>query len=96
MPHLKPTMKATEAMTWMRKHLPTFALIDKGIDDNEHSCILVMEGNLYGMGYITDKQQQLKNIDTLIKNIEPLQDNDYIRNLVFRHATEFPEKCVSF
>jgi DNA polymerase III subunit epsilon len=88
--------KAEEAINWMRKHLPTFALIDKGIDDNEHSCILVMEGNLYGMGYITDKKLQLKNIETLLKTIEPLQDNDYIRNLVFRHATEFPEKCVTF
>jgi DNA polymerase-3 subunit epsilon len=88
--------KVNEAINWMRKHLPTFALIDKGIDDNEHSCILVMEGNLYGMGYIHDKQQELKNIETLQKTMEPLQDNDYIRNLVFRHATEFPEKCFSF
>ncbi len=96
--HLLPgdyNKKADEALEWLRKQLPTFALIDKGIDDNEHSCILVKEGNLYGMGYITDKQAQLKNIDALLKSIEPLQDNDYIRNLVFRHATEFPEKCVA-
>ena len=89
-------VKADEAINWMKKHLPTFALIDKGIDDNEHSCILIMEGNLYGMGYITDKKLQLKNIETVHKNMEPMQDNDYIRNLVFRHATEYPEKCVIF
>ena len=65
------------------------------MDDNDKSCILVMAGNLYGMGYLTDNQQ-LDNIETLQKNLEPLQDNDYIRNLVFRHATEYPEKCVSF
>jgi len=97
--HLAPdeyNKKAEEAITWMRKHLPTFALIDKGIDDNEHSCILVKEGNLYGMGYLTDKKLQLKNIESVVKNMEPMQDNDYIRNLVFRHATEFPEKCVLF
>ena len=88
--------KVAGAINWLRKHLPTFALIDKGIDDNENSCILVMEGNLYGMGYINDKKLQLKNVETLQKKLEPLQDNDYIRNLVFRHATEFPEKCVSF
>ena len=85
-----------ESINWIKKHLPTFALIDKGIDDNEHSCILVVEGNLYGMGYLNDKQQQLLSIDTLQKRMEPLQDNDYIRNLVFRHATEYPEKCVAF
>ena len=48
------------------------------------------------MGYLNDKQQQLKNMETLLKRMEPVQDNDYIRNLVFRHATQFPEKCVSF
>ncbi len=97
--HASPTTyneKAEEAISWMRKHLPTFALIDKGIDDNEHSCILMMEGNLYGMGYITDKKQQLQSIESVQKTMEPLQDNDYIRNLVFRHATEYPEKCVMF
>lgn len=88
--------KATAALKWIRNNLPTFALIDKGIDDNEHSCILVRDGNLYGMGYLNDKQQQLKSIDTLLSSIEPLQDNDYIRNLVLRHATEYPEKCVMF
>ncbi len=88
--------KVGEAIEWLRKQLPTFALIDKGIDDNEHSCILVKEGNLYGMGYITDKKLQLINVETIVKNMEPMQDNDYIRNLVFRHATEYPEKCVLF
>lgn len=88
--------KVDESIAWIRKHLPTFALIDKGIDDNEHSCILIMEGNLYGMGYLNDKQKQLESIETVRNSIEPLQDNDYIRNLVYRHATEYPEKCVSF
>ena len=98
-PHLPPeqyNVKADEAIDWIRKHLPTFALIDKGIEDNEHSCILMVEGNLYGMGYLNDKKLQIKSIETLRQSIEPLQDNDYIRNLVFRHANEYPEKCVSF
>ena len=88
--------RVTDAIIWAKKQLPTFALIDKGLDDNEHSCILVKEGALYGMGYVTDKQQELANVETLQERLEPLQDNDYIRNLVFRHATEYPEKCISF
>jgi DNA polymerase-3 subunit epsilon len=98
-PHHDPEVynqKAAAAVQWIRNHLPTFALIDKGIDDNEHSCILVRNGNLYGMGYLNDKQKQLTSIDTLADSLEPLQDNDYIRNLVLRHATEYPEKCVLF
>ncbi len=88
--------KAEHALNWMRKNLPTFALVDKGIEDNEHSCILVMEGNFFGMGYLTDKKEQLKTIDILQQSLEPIQDNDFIRNLILRHAASFPEKCVMF
>ncbi len=88
--------KAENALQWMRGNLPTFALVDKGIEDNEHSCILVKEGNFFGMGYLTDRKEQLKTIDNLQKVLEPLQDNDFIRNLVLRHAASFPEKCVMF
>lgn len=88
--------RAHEAIQHIQQRLPTFALIDKGLDDNDSSCILIKDGNLYGMGYITDRQKQLQNIETVIEAVEPLQDNDYIRNLVLRHATEYPEKCVHF
>jgi DNA polymerase-3 subunit epsilon len=87
--------KVRKAIRYIEEHLPTFALVDKGMDDNEESCILIKGGNFYGMGYINDRHS-LKNIETLQDYLEPLQDNDYIRNLVFRHAAEFPEKCVSF
>ncbi len=84
-----------KAVEWMQKSLPTFALIDKGIYDNEQSCILIKGGNFYGMGYINDMQPP-KDIETLEKQLERLQDNDYIRNLIYKHANTFPEKCVSF
>lgn len=88
--------RAAQAIQHIRSTLPTFALIDKGIDDNEFSCILMKNGNISGMGYITDKKKQLETISILESSIEPLQNNDYIRNLVLRHATEYPEKCVMF
>ena len=94
--HLPPAaynLKAEEAINTLRKRLPTFALVDKGLDDNEHSCILIMDGNFYGMGYLDNEMSELKNMENLRNTLEPLQDNDYIRNLIFRHATEFPEKC---
>ena len=97
--HLPPqeyNERARRAEEWVRQHLPTFALIDKGIGDNEHSCILVKEGIFFGMGYLEDKKQQLQNIETIQQCLEPLQDNDYIRNLVYRHAAEYPEKCHVF
>ncbi|MBS1773117.1 MAG: GIY-YIG nuclease family protein [Bacteroidetes bacterium] len=87
--------KVDEAIRWMQKQLPTFAFIDKGINDDEQSCILVKKGNFYGMGYITDGVLP-DDIDQLQEKLEPMPDNDYIRNLVYKHASTYPEKCVNF
>lgn len=87
--------RAAQAISWMQKHLPTFVLVDKGLKDDQESCILMKEGNFYGMGYISSRQL-LENLDSLQEELEPLQDNDYIRNLVFKHAAAFPEKCIGF
>jgi DNA polymerase-3 subunit epsilon len=81
------------AMEWIAKHLPTFAYLDKGIDDNEESCILIKGGNLYGMGYIYNRDS-LKNIKLLEQQLEPMQDNDFVRNLIYKHAARFPEKRI--
>lgn len=83
------------AIEWMQKHLPTFVLLDKGNDDEEQSCILMKKGNFYGMGYIRNKEL-LNDVDMLATHLEPMPDNDYIRNLVYKHANTFPDKCVSF
>ncbi len=87
--------KVDEAINWLQKHLPTFAFIDKGIHEDEQSCILVRKGNFYGMGYINDGILP-DDIDQLQEKLEPMPDNDYIRNLVFKHAAAYPERCVSF
>jgi DNA polymerase-3 subunit epsilon len=82
-----------QAVLWLQKQLPTFVLLDKGLSEAEQSCILIRKGNIYGMGYIRE-EQLLQNLDKLQEELEPFQDNDYIRNLVYRHAAEHPEKCV--
>jgi DNA polymerase III subunit epsilon len=87
--------KVNEAISWLDEHLPTFAYVDRGMHDNEQSCILVHKGNFYGMGYIED-ERQLKSVDTLREKLEPLQDNDYIRNLIYKHAAANPERCYNF
>lgn len=87
--------KVKDALQWLEKHLPTFALIDKGFNEDDKSCILMRNGNIYGMGYIRSRVL-LQNAELLEKHLEPLQDNDFIRNLVYRHAEAFPDKCHTF
>jgi DNA polymerase-3 subunit epsilon len=88
--------RAIAAIEALQLSLPTFVLVDEGVDENEHSCILIQNGNFAGMGYIRDRKRDLATLDTLKQFIEPFQDNDFIRNLVYRHAREFPHKCVGF
>jgi len=87
--------KVDEAVSWLDKHLPTFAYVDRGMHDNEQSCILVHKGNFYGMGYIED-EVALNSLDKLRQQLEPLQDNDFIRNLIYKHAASYPHRCHYF
>jgi DNA polymerase III subunit epsilon len=74
---------------------PTFAIIDKGINGDNQSCILVMEGTFYGMGYIP-ADAQITNPDLLKDYLTAYKENSYIRNLVNGYAARFPGKVVMF
>lgn len=72
---------------------PSFAIVDKGLNGDDQSCILVKEGKFYGMGYlpagITISQlEELKEYITLYK------ENSHIRNLVNGYAARFPSKVI--
>ncbi|NDC40636.1 MAG: DNA polymerase III subunit epsilon, partial [Chitinophagia bacterium] len=83
-----------QAVNWLKETLPTFAIVDTGIEDDQQSCVLIHNGNFAGMGYITNRSKDLQSVETLKPLLEPFQDNDFIRNLVFRHAQQYPHKCV--
>lgn len=87
--------KVDNAVNSMQQLLPTFALLDRGINEKEQSCILVKQGSFFGMGYIAS-ESVLNDMGKLEESLEPYQDNDYIRNLVFKHAAEYPEHVHYF
>lgn len=87
--------KVTKAVDWLEKHLPSFVYLDKGRNDNEQSCILIERGNFYGYGYISESTV-FKNIEKLKQHIEPMQDNDFVRNLVYKNAAINPNNCFYF
>lgn len=88
-------LKVEAAIEQVQQELPTFALFDKGINGNEQSCILVKQGNFCGMGYV-DENNIPSDFEKLEAQLHPYQDNDFIRNLVIRHAAEHPDKCVVY
>src|SRR5690606_2996117 len=45
-------LRVRRALKHLTQNLPTFAIFDKGTNDNEISCVWVDNGRFYGMGHI--------------------------------------------
>ena len=83
--------RANACIAYLQKELPTFAVIDNGLQEKEQSCILMEKGRFYGMGYLP-ADVSLSTIDEVKNYLTPYSENDYIRGLVYQHATKFPHK----
>ena len=73
--------------------LPSFVIIDKGINGDDQSCILVADGMFYGMGYIPS-DVQATNTGMIKDYLTTYKENSYIRNLVNGYAARFPGKVI--
>ncbi len=73
--------------------LPSFALVDDGLQQEEKSCILVEKGRFYGMGYLPSAIRA-DTIEDLKFRLTPYAENDYIRGLVYQHAERYPYKKI--
>ncbi len=87
--------KVKTAIETLIQQLPTFALIDEGINKNEKLCFLIEKGNFWGMGFVTEAKA-INDIDALKDAIEPYSDNDFIRNSIYNYAESYPEKKMYF
>lgn len=73
------------------KSQPSFAIVEKGLNGDDQSCILVVEGKFYGMGYIP-LDMQVTAIETLKELMIPYKENLFIRNIINGYAARFPNK----
>lgn len=69
----------------------SFAIIEDGLQAEEQSCILVIKGKFYGMGYIST-DAQVNDLGTLQNLLTPYKQNNYISNLINSYAAKFPNK----
>lgn len=72
---------------------PTFIIVDKGMTEEEQSCILVENGKLYGMGYIPN-DVHLYDIDSLKVHLQQIKENNFISNLLSGYAVKNPSKVM--
>lgn len=77
------------------KQQPSFAIIDKGIVEDEKSVILVENGRFYGMGYLP-MDYKMRDLDMIKSSIRPMPENSYISHLLFDFAKKFPKKILHF
>ncbi|MBL7734415.1 MAG: GIY-YIG nuclease family protein [Chitinophagaceae bacterium] len=87
--------RVEEAMVYLEKLLPSFAVIDKGNDSESRSCILVENGRFYGMGYIPN-DVAVYSSGELKTYLEQYPENDYIRGLIYQYVQKSPDKRVVF
>ena len=84
-----------EAVAYLEKLLPTFAVVDEGKHKSEQSCILIEKGKFYGMGYVP-ADFSVSSLEALKSRITPYPENDYIRGLIYQYAERRPEKKIEF
>jgi DNA polymerase-3 subunit epsilon len=84
-------LRVKMAIENLKVRLPGFLLIDDGRNLAERSCILIENGQFYGMGFVSIEEAD-QEIPDLKKQLTPYPSNDYIRNLIFNYAIQFPLK----
>jgi DNA polymerase-3 subunit epsilon len=77
------------------KTLPSFAIIDQGLNGDDRSCVLVKEGKFIGMGYLPPEIQVVdpSGIEDFLTGY---RENSFIRNMVFGYAARFPSRVIHF
>jgi DNA polymerase-3 subunit epsilon len=83
--------RVQDALSNLSSALPAFMVIDAGRNLAERSCILIEQGQFYGMGYIPVELIDKETSD-LKKQLIPYPSNDYIRNLIFNYSIRFAHK----
>ena len=81
------------AIDSIKKNRPSFAIIDKGRDTDELSCIWVENGHFYGMGYIPSDLGFTKPSETK-DYLTPYKSNQYIMQLLYSFAEKYPGRVI--
>lgn len=87
--------RVLQAVDYLEKLLPTFAVIDDSYHDDGRSCILIEKGRFYGMGYMPG-EASIYSADELKTYLQAYPENDYIRGLVYQYVQKRPEKKLVF
>lgn len=81
--------RISQAITNLQLDLPSFALVEKKSGNDDKVAVYIMaRGQFYGMGLIDQPFAMPLNLQAWKQKIEPSQDNDYIRGLLYQFAAK--------
>ena len=72
----------------------SYAIVDKGLEETQLSCILIDNGKFFGMGYLPS-EYKLANVDEIKEYLTSYRGNNYIRNLITGHKEKFPSAIIN-
>jgi len=90
----KYNTRVEKAIRALDVQLPTFALVDEGLEEKERLCLLVERGAFWGMGYLPEATL-IESALELKNYLNPYVDNDYIRNNIYAFAAANPGKRIN-
>jgi len=79
------------AIDFVLKNRPTFAIIDKGRSAEERSCIWVENGHFYGMGYLSS-DIAITDPSDFKDYVTPYKSSHYIMQLIYSYVEKYPKK----
>ena len=79
------------AIDFLLKNRPSFAIVDKGRSAEERSCIWVENGHFYGMGYIAS-DVGFTEPSEIREYVTQYSSNQYIMQLIYAYAEKYPGK----
>ncbi|MFT7334788.1 MAG: DNA polymerase-3 subunit epsilon [Porticoccaceae bacterium] len=79
------------AIAFLIKNRPSFAIIDKGRTAEERSCIWVENGHFYGMGYIAS-DIGFTDSSEIMDHVTRYKSNQYIVDLILSYVEKYPSK----
>ncbi len=80
-----------EALAYLSGERKSFAILDKGREPGEKSCIWVERGNLYAMGYIP-QDTQITSPEEIRDTLTRCYGNHYMMQLIYAYIDRYPQK----
>ena len=86
--------RVQQAITSIKFKTENFMIKEKGRNNNEYACVLVLNGIYKGFGYI-NKRKKIKTPDDYLPLITMLKDNNDIKRILNAYLKNDPETVIS-